>query len=412
MHDAAKSDPKGKSSLLSRGMIALLSAQFLSALADNALFVAALAALKASGEQGMDAWLQGSFVLAYILLAPFVGPFADALPKGRVMMIANLVKFSGAALMLSGGHPVIGYLIAGIGAAGYSPAKYGILSQMHEPEKLVRANGMIEGSTIAAVLLGAGLGGMLSDISPMVAIGAVVAAYVAAAGANLLIPRLAPEHPEAFRGAAALFAEFWESLRTLWGNADARFAIVGTSAFWGVGASLRLLLFLWAPAALGISSNGDISLLMGCVSIGVVAGAGLASWLIPLSRPNRTLLGALLIGPAVLLLTQAGSFWQAASVLVFLGACGGLFVVPLNALLQERAHETVGAGHGLAIQNFFENLFILAFVGLYHLLAGSGLSPEGIAVGFGWIALASLTLVAAGRMALERARASAAKSGP
>lgn len=387
-----------RSSLLSPGMLALLAAQFLSALADNALFIAAIASLKASGQESMDAWLQGSFVIAYILLAPFVGPFADALPKGRVMMISNLLKFSGASIMLFGANPLAGYLIAGIGAAAYSPAKYGILAQMHDPSRLVRANGMIEASTIAAVLMGAVLGGWLSDISISLAFSSVVGVYLLAALANLLIPKLPPEHPHALANPKALASEFAVSLKTLWARPDARFALVGTSAFWGIGASLRLLIFLWAPFALGVSGNGDISLLMGAVSLGVVAGAGLAAWLVPLSRPDRALAGALLMGPCLLALPFVSEVWAAAALLGALGACGGFFVVPLNALLQENAHETVGAGHGLAIQNFFENLLILLFVGLYHLAATSGLTPSGVAFAFGSIALAAMSLIAVWRL--------------
>lgn len=376
-----------RSSLLSPGMLALLSAQFLSALADNALFIVAIASIKASGHASMDAWLQGSFVVAYILLAPFVGPFADALPKGRVMMISNLLKFGGASLMLFGANPLVGYLIAGVGAAAYSPAKYGILTQMHDPSLLVRANGMIEGSTIAAVLMGAVLGGWLSDISIPLAFSSVIGIYLLAAAANLLIPRFAPEHPHALSNPKALAAEFSASLRSLWAIPDARFSLIGTSSFWGIGASLRLLVFLWAPVALGVSSNGGVSLLMGAVSIGVVLGAGLAAWAVPISIPNRSLWGAFLLGPCLLALPFISDPYLAAAVLAALGACGGFFVVPLNALLQENAHETVGAGHGLAIQNLFENILILIFIGLYHLASTSGLPPSGVAFVFGLLAL-------------------------
>lgn len=219
-------------SLFSRGMIAVLAAQFLSALADNALLFAAIALLKS---QHAAAWqtplLQEAFVLAFILLAPFVGPFADYIPKGRAMLLANAMKLIGAAMMLSGAHPLLAYSLVGIGAAAYSPAKYGILRDLVSADKLVKANSLIEGSSIVAILLGAVLGGMLADWSVQGALASVVGVYLLAALSNLLIPRLPAEHPLTQLSPVVLVKDFARALRTLIRNRDARFSLLGTSIF-------------------------------------------------------------------------------------------------------------------------------------------------------------------------------------
>ncbi len=391
--------------LFSRGMVAVLVAQFLSALADNALFIAAIALLKATDHgDALVPWLQEAFVVSYILLAPFVGPFSDALPKGRVMLVANLTKFAGAAMMFAGLNPLAGYLLVGIGAAAYSPAKYGILTQFFGPEKLVKANGLLEGSTIVAILLGVIAGGALADRSISLAFGAILALYLLAVAANLLIPRLAPEHALERFNPAALALDFFAAMKLLWRNHDARFSIIGTSVFWGTGSTLRLLLFAWVPVALAITDNQTPALLMGAVSIGIVFGAGLAGWLVSLDRANRALLGGVLIGPLVLLLANVHGLRFAVVLLILIGLCGGFFVVPLNALLQERGHELVGAGHALAIQNFGENAAILVFIGGYMIASRAALPVTATVAAFGGAVLSALLLLGVGRVSRTYAK--------
>jgi LPLT family lysophospholipid transporter-like MFS transporter len=228
--------------LLSRGMIAVLIAQFLSALADNALLFAAIAMLKTHAAPSWQTpMLQEAFVVAFIFLAPFVGPFADAWPKGRVMLVSNAIKFAGATAMLLGLHPLIAYGLVGVGAAAYSPAKYGILSELVSAEKLVKANGMMEGSTIVAILLGAVLGGKLADASVTTALTAICACYLLATAANALIPRLPVAHRLEHFSPTIIVKDFWQALSTLFANKDARFSLLGTSVFWGSGSTLRLL---------------------------------------------------------------------------------------------------------------------------------------------------------------------------
>jgi LPLT family lysophospholipid transporter-like MFS transporter len=415
--------------LLSLPMGAVMLAQFFSAFGDNALLITAIALVKAEGHPGWIPLLQAFFVIPFILLAPFVGALADAFPKGRVMLFANGLKLVGASSMAAGLPPLLCYGMAGVGAAAYSPAKYGILSQLFGPDKLVKANGMLEGSTIVAILLGVLVGGWLADQSLAWAFTGVIGVYALAALINLLIPRLPPEHPftapppQAGEGmgqpetwltilvslvgwlvvlserglfiAYGLLRQFMDSLRTLWQNPDTRFSLLGTSLFWGTGSTLRLILFAWVPVALGIASNQMPANLMGVVSVGIVIGAALAGLLIKLENVNRALIGGLLLGPLVLLFAQQTSLLSAALLLASIGAAGGLFVVPLNALLQERGHRSVGAGHALAVQNLWENLVMLGFVGTYALLEDAPVVT--VAMGFGGIVFVGMLALAWGR---------------
>jgi LPLT family lysophospholipid transporter-like MFS transporter len=387
--------PQINGSLLSRGMVAVLVAQFLSALADNALLFASIALLKS---QHAPEWqmplLQEAFVVAFIILAPFVGPFADAIPKGRAMLFANGMKLLGAAAMLFGVHPLLAYNLVGIGAAAYSPAKYGILSELVGADKLVKANSLMEGSTIVAILLGAVMGGLLADWSVQGALAAIVVCYLLAAFSNLLIPRLPAAHPVRQLSPVALVKDFGVAMRTLLRNRDARFSLLGTSVFWGAGSTLRFLLVAWVPVALLIANNHTPATLSGVVAIGIAFGAAAAAKLVTLDSVNRALPSGIAIGLLIMIFAQVTSMPTAVIMLVLIGACGGFYVVPLNALLQERGHETVGAGHAIAVQNFFENLSMLLMVGFYVLMTKAGISVVAAATGFGALVLTGIALLA------------------
>lgn len=388
-----------KNALFSRGMVAVLAAQFLSALADNALLFAAIAMLR---EHSAPSWqtplLQAFFVIAFVVLAPFVGPFADTWSKGRVMLAANAMKFVGAAAMLAGLHPLLAYCLAGVGAAAYSPAKYGILSELVSPDKLVKANGLIEGSTIVAILLGAILGGKLADISPATALVTISGCYLLAAAANLLIPKLPPAHPLTHFLPGVLFRDFREAVKVLFNNRDARFSLLGTSVFWGAGSTLRLLLVAWVPVALGIADLSMPANMSGAVAIGIAIGAAAAASFISLDKVNRALPAGLALGIIILIFAHVTNLYTALALLVALGLCGGLYVVPLNALLQERGHETVGAGHAVAVQNFVENIVMLSLVGLYTLMDKSGMPVVQSAIIFGGVVLVAICALAVYRL--------------
>lgn len=381
--------------LFSRAMIAVLVAQFLSALADNALLFAAIAVLKSKhAPEWQMPMLQEAFVLAFILLAPFVGPFADAIPKGRAMLLANCMKLLGATAMLFGAHPLLAYNLVGIGAAAYSPAKYGILSELVGADKLVKANSLMEGSTIVAILIGAVLGGLLADWSVQGALASIVGCYLLAALSNLLIPRLPAAHPVQRLSPIALIRDFGTAMRTLLRNRDARFSLFGTSVFWGSGSTLRFLLVAWVPVALLIADNQTPATLSGVVAIGIAFGAGAAARLVTLNNVNRALPAGIAIGLLIMAFAQTTSMTMAIVLLILIGACGGFYVVPLNALLQERGHETVGAGHAIAVQNFFENLSMLLMVGFYVLMTREGISVVTAATAFGGVVLAGIALLA------------------
>jgi LPLT family lysophospholipid transporter-like MFS transporter len=382
-----------------RALPAVLIAQFLSALADNALLFIAIALVRS--QHHPEEWvplLQEFFVLAYVVLAPFAGPFADALPKGKAMLLANGVKLVGAAGMLAGFHPLLAYGVVGLGAAAYSPAKYGILSELVPADRLVKANGLMEGSTIVAILVGVGTGGWLADFSVPVALWSVAGCYGAAMAATLVIPAVPAAHPGEPWNPLQLLAEFARITWFLLKDRDVRFSLACTSLFWGSGATLRLLLVAWVPLALGLADTRTPANLNGVVAIGIALGAALASALIRLETVNRALWPGLLLGPVIMLLATVHSLVPAGLLLVAIGLCGGLFVVPLNALLQERGHLTVGAGHAVAIQNLFENLAMLGMIGVYTLTIQAGISAVAAAVGFGALVLAGMLPIAVFRL--------------
>ena len=386
--------------LLSLGMLSVLVAQFFSALADNAVLITAIALIKTQGLPNLVPLLQETFVVPFILLAPFVGQIADAFPKGRVMLVANLLKLLGAIAMLAGLNPVTAYGLIGIGAATYSPAKYGILSQMFGPARLVRANGMMEGSTIVAILLGVILGGWLADHSISWAFIGVMTSYALAALANLFIPSLPAENTKASFQPWMLVKKFMAALSLLAKNSDSRFSLLGTSMFWGSGTTLRLMLFAWVPVALLINDNQTPSNLMGTVSIGIVLGAVAAGLWVPLAKVNRALVGGLLLGPIILALAFTHAFNLALAVMIAIGISGGFFIVPLNALLQERGHETIGAGNALAVQNFAENIAMLVFVGGYSLASAAGIPVTTTIFVFGLMLIIFMSALAIFRLKL------------
>lgn len=377
-------------------MLAVLAAQFFSAFADNALLIAAIAVLKQQHVAGLAPMLQVFFALPFILLAPFVGSFADAIPKATAMFLGNALKLGGTGLMMIGMNPLACFALVGIGAAAYSPAKYGILPQLFEPEKLVKANSLLEASTIIAILFGVLAGGLVSDYSASLALAFVFFCYWVAAAVNLLIPKLPPEREEiAFK---TLIPDFIAAFGRFVKNGDARFSLAGTSLFWGAGATLRIALFAWVPVALSIPDNRTPAILMGVVSIGIILGAPAAAAWVGIGNVNRVLAAGIAIGPLIAILSHAGSESAAMILLVVVGFCGGLFVVPLNALLQETGHELIGAGRALAVQNFFENLSIAVLVGLYTAIQMSGLPVKETVAAFGFVIFAGMLSLTALRL--------------
>ncbi|MGY3097346.1 lysophospholipid transporter LplT [Pantoea agglomerans] len=380
--------------LMSRGMFAVIIAQFFSAFGDNALLFATLAVLKS---QFYPDWsqpvLQMLFVAAYILLAPFVGQVADSMAKGRVMMLANSLKLLGALVICFGFNPFLGYTLVGAGAAAYSPAKYGILGEITHGEKLVKANGLMEGSTIAAILLGSVAGGMLADWHLLAALGICALTYGIAVVANLFIPKLQAARPGQSWQLGMMVRSFFSAAALLWRDAETRFSLLGTSLFWGAGVTLRFLLVLWVPVALGISDNTTPTTLNAMVAIGIVIGAAAAAKLVTLETVRRCMPAGVLIGVMVVVFALQHSLLNAYLVLMLIGALGGFFVVPLNALLQARGKESVGSGNAIAVQNLGENSAMLIMLGLYTLAIKAGAPAVATGVGFGVLFALAIALL-------------------
>ena len=373
---------------MNRAFYTILMAQFLSALADNALLFAAIGLLLFfSAPEWFSPLLQTVFVVAYIVLAPLVGPFADAFPKGRVMLIANAVKFVGCLIMLAGLHPLLAYAIVGVGAAMYSPAKYGILTELLPPEKLIVANSWMEGTTVAAIVLGAIIGGALINpqlaegilvnlgldsrlIAPKFAIVAITSLYLAAAIVNLFIPRLPIDHKLPSKSPLFILHDFWHSFKLLWRDPLGQVSLAVTTLFWGVGATLRLLIIAWA--ALNLKYGLDqATQLTAATALGIAIGSILAGKFVSLQRAVSVLPAGIILGFVPIALIWVETLFPALLLLLLAGALAGYFVVPMNALLQHRGHLLMGAGHSIAQQNFNENISILLLTGAYALMVRS-----------------------------------------
>jgi len=370
---------------MNRAFYIILWAQFLSALADNALLFAAIGLLLFfSAPEWFSPLLQTVFVVAYIALAPLVGPLADAIPKGRVMLIANTVKFVGCLTMLAGLHPLLAYSIVGVGAAMYSPAKYGILTELLPPDKLVIANSWMEGTTVAAIVLGAIIGGALINpqlaegilismgldtrlIAPKFAIVAITGLYLAAAFANLFIPRLPIDHKLPNKSPLYILYDFWHSFKLLWRDPLGQVSLAVTTLFWGVGATLRLLIIAWAALNLNYGLD-QATQLTAATAFGIAIGSILAGKYVRLQSATRVLPAGIILGFVPIALIWVQSLIPALLLLTLAGALAGFFVVPMNALLQHRGHLLMGAGHSIAQQNFNENISILILTGAYALM--------------------------------------------
>jgi LPLT family lysophospholipid transporter-like MFS transporter len=378
---------------MSKGFYTLLVAQFLSALADNALLFAAIALLQQMHAPGWhEPLLLQFFVISYIVLAPFVGSFADALPKGRVMFLSNGIKFFGSVAMILGMPPLYAYGIVGIGAAAYSPAKYGILTELLPPEKLVSANGWMEGSTVIAIILGAIIGGKMAGISPQIAMVAIATMYLVAAGFNVFIPKLPIDHAIAKKDPLYILSDFYRSFIALWRDPQGQVSLAVTTLFWGAGATLRLVVIAWAGIALGFGLDHSTQL-TATVAVGVALGSVIAARFITLENSVKVLPAGILMGILVITMVLITEWHVAALLLFMIGVLSGFFVVPLNALLQHRGHLLIGAGHSIAVQNFNENLGILILSGAYTLMVKANLQINHIVVIFGLFVIISMSLI-------------------
>ena len=375
-----------KQPLLSVGMAATMLAQFFSAFADNAIFFAILAFIKQLHyPEWSQSALQIGFVIPFILLSPFVGQFADSMSKGKAMMIANGVKLLGAAIICLNINPFLGYFLVGVGAAGYSPAKYGILGELTSGDNLVKANGLIEASTIAAILLGSLAGGHIADLDITLALLTCVVMYGLAVIANIFIPKLPAARQDIEWKLISMIKDFAKTIKIIFNNKQALYTLLGTSLFWGAGITLRFLLISWVPIVLGITDNSTPTNLNAVVAIGIVIGAALASAFVSISNTLRCIPAGILMGFAVIAFTLQSNMISSYILLVVIGALGGYFLVPLNALIQKIGKELVGAGSVISIQNLSEYSAMMIMLSAYTLAVACGLSVITIGVGFGML---------------------------
>ena len=398
---------------MKRGFYTIMAAQFFSSLADNALFVVAVELLRNSGApKWQPAALVPMFALFYVVLAPFVGALADARPKGNVMLISNSIKVVGCLMMLFGSHPLMAYAIVGLGAAAYSPAKYGILTELLPASQLVKANGWIEGLTIASIILGVLLGGQLVGVAisgsllslnfPVIntgvdtpaeaAISCLIFVYIIAAWFNTRIPHTGVEMRPMPRNKLQLLPDFWQCNSALWRDKLGQISLATTTLFWGVSGNLRYIVLAWSAAALGYSTT-QASSLVGVVAIGTAIGAVLASMRMRLDQATSVMPLGIAMGLLVILMNFIDNVWVAAPFLILLGGLGGFLVVPMNALLQHRGHNLMGVGRSIAVQNFNEQACILALGAGYSLSTGLGLSAFAAITGFGVIVAGFMWLI-------------------
>jgi len=398
---------------MKRGFFTIMSAQFFSSLADNALFVAAVALLRSGkAPEWQQAALVPLFALFYVILAPFVGAFADSMPKGKVMLISNFIKVLGCLFLLFGHHPLMSYAIVGLGAAAYSPAKYGILTELLPASQLVKANGWIEGLTIASIILGVLLGGQLVgpviapkllsfdfplidtgvNTAPEAAISVLIFVYLLAAWFNTHIPLTGVDMRPLPRRITSLLPDFWVCNARLWRDKLGQISLAATTLTWGVAGNLRFIVLAWAAAALGYSVT-QASALQGVVAIGMAFGAVLASMRMRLEDGPRVVTLGIVMGLLIIMLIFITNVWVATPFLILLGALGGFLVVPMNALLQHRGHNLMGSGRSIAVQNFNEQACILALGAAYSLATGLGLPTFTAISAFGLVVAINMWLI-------------------
>ena len=407
---------------MNRSFYTIMAAQFFSSLADNALLIAAIALLvQLDAPAWMTPLLKLFFVLSYVLLAAFVGAFADSRPKGNVMFITNTIKFVGCVVMLFGSHPLLAYAIVGLGAAAYSPAKYGILTELLPPEKLVAANGWIEGLTVGSIILGTVLGGILIsqtvsqsllsldlpiletgvDTAAESAILIIMMIYLLAALINLRIPDTGARYASQKTNPIELVKDFSVCLKTLWADRLGQISLAVTTLFWGAGATLQFIVIKWAEVALHMNlSQGAI--LQAISAFGVAGGAVYAAWKIPLRSSLKVLPYGIVMGIVVCIMAVYNSdmlpnttvltigkfevslnLLPAYFLLILVGWLAGYFVVPMNALLQHRGHVLMSAGHSIAVQNFNENVSVLIMLSVYSGLIWLDAPIQAVIIGFG-----------------------------
>ncbi len=381
---------------MNKQIFPLLIAQFLSVFADNAILFTVIAIVMKSAHP--VSWyipaLQSVFLIAFVVLAPWVGGLADHYAKSRILIIANLIKASGAGLLLLNVEPLLAYCLIGIGAATYSPAKYGILPELAGHQFLVKANSWIEGSSILAILSGMFIGAKAADYSTEYALTGTIVLFAMSAAVTLLLPAkvavLESVDPAAYESKVITFGK---QMGRFFTKPRSRFAMLGGSLFWATAATLRVIIVAWAPLILLLQNATEIAELTLLLAVGIIVGSAMVPGLIPLEHLRRARIPAYLMGLFIIVLSLTDSLWPARFTLFFIGMMGGMFIVPVNAALQEQGQQTIGSGSAVALQGFFQNLTMLIGVGSYTFAASQHADPVITMLGLGLLVFIATFLV-------------------
>jgi MFS family permease len=371
-----------------KGFFYLISAQFASGLADNALLILGIAFLS---EQGYPGWwaplLKFSFTLSYVFLAPLMGPLADAFSKAKLMACMNALKVVGVAFIFTSLHPMLAFAIAGMAASAYAPAKYGLVTETVPAEQLVKANGWLEVTVVMAVILGTACGGLLVasksfawmstlNLSFIEFLGlsletqyagpllSLIVIYSIAGLLNFGIPSVNIRYVQQSMKPVALFKNFIQSNRILWQDPVGKLSLAVTTLFWGIGAVVQFAVLLWAKEALNMPLE-QASLLQAVVAFGVIFGAGMAGHYVALHNAYKVLPLGLWLGLSLPALAFSTSLWIAIPLMLITGFAGGMLMVPMNAMLQNRGYTLLTAGRSIAVQGFNENASVMVMLGVY-----------------------------------------------
>jgi LPLT family lysophospholipid transporter-like MFS transporter len=396
----------------SRDYPLLLASQFLSAFGDNALLSVILGPLTVARSAGTiteqqvnsaNAQYSAMFFIPFLLLAPLAGFLNDRFPKSAWLKGGLLIKLAGLALGITGlalgfGGPALHgavYLLVGIGACAYSPAKYGILPEILPAERLVKANGTVEMLTILGILAGLGCGAKLIDVLPLLPCYAIVAGLFATGAVCAAFIGRTPHNPQA--KLSRTVGEFFASLRALLSHPRLGRVLLGTGLFWFCGATIRTGLQSWGLDVLGAKdgnavSNTDLALLKVWLAVGIIVGSVVVGQFHRIGELGRVPLYGGLIALFVLplgLMHHGTPVVLASLVLALVGAAAGLFLIPLNAAMQ---HETNPAtlGKTIAIQNFVDYAAMLAGAGFVLVLSWLNATSAGV-----FLALAAAIALAA-----------------
>ena len=356
-----------------------------------------IAVLQAQGQAAF--WIpliKVMFTLSYVLSGPWVGAWSDSRPKHSVMMGANGLKILACLALLAGVDPIAAFALTGLGAAVYAPAKYGLVTELVPAEELVHANAWIEVTAVCAALFGVMLGGalvsgiwlnsqlciFLTDWLPLnqlyaVSMSAVGMLYLLAALLNLYIPDSGKRYAATAWNIASVWQHFCQDQRRLWRDPLGGISLSVTSLFWGVGASMQLLVLAWAQAMLDLNLTQAAYLQAG-TAIGVMAGAVLAARCVSLVNAPKVLSAGIGLGLALPLMTLVHTWPWALALTLALGMLGGFFVVPMNAMLQARGVKLLSAGRSISVQNTCENSSVLLLLSAYSLLVFLQVPVQGL----------------------------------